>query len=132
MRTFVNFGVCLMLISGCAATGEDSQAQTAKPAATDSCIYVGELSGWEAFNPRYLYIEDSSDGGQYLITMRSMCWGMVDNVLIEFPYKRGRICQGGGERLRYREAGQVRTCPTTGWLRVASRDEAYSLFKAAQ
>ena len=64
--------------------------------------------------------------------MRSMCWGMVNNVLIEFPYKRGRICQGGGERLRYREAGQMRTCPTSGWLRVADREEAYSMFKAAQ
>ena len=130
MRTTVFAGIAMVLMSGCAATNGDVQAGT--PQNTDNCIYVGELSRWEAFNPRYLYIEDSNDGSQYLITTRTMCWGMVEDVRIEFPYKRGRICQGGGERLRYREAGQVRTCPTSGWLRVADRDEAYSQFKAAQ
>ncbi|MFQ5609148.1 MAG: DUF6491 family protein [Woeseiaceae bacterium] len=125
----------LTFLSGCLALDSDYQATVAaheageagKPPNTDNCVYIGDVGKWESFSPYYIYIEDTSDGGQYLFTMRSMCLGIMQDVVIDVPYNNGRVCRNGGDRLAYRDLTHRRTCSIKDFDIVESRDEAERL-----
>ena len=127
----------VFLLSGCLALDSEYQANKAaheagqtKPPNTEKCIYIAEVGSWESFSPHHLYVRDAADDGQYLLTMRSMCPGIMQRVVIDFPYNGGQICRAAGDRLTYKDSAHRRSCSISDFAVVDSRDEAEQLAAA--
>ena len=119
MLGFVAFG----FLSACATSEDTNPSATAD----ENCHVIGNITKWQVFDVRHIYVEGDEGDSKFLLTTRSMCLAMPNARFFEIPNPDEPVCNEGS-RIAFPDGHRRQTCSLGQIKKVASIDEAQALF----
>lgn len=132
-RHWLAFTTSMLIILPASAYADEEQKDTEADVEERACFDPRRVRGFDGLTNEYVYISVRRDEN-YLLTMRSRCFGLDDAYGIGFEDPIGRICSGRvGGKIVYRGVGnRLERCVIDTVVRVENKDEARAIIREAE